>query len=196
MQNNTLLLTICMTILLPFIASAQTDSTAALKDSMTLTTTDTTAKRIPDSSTMVPKPTDTAVIAVPMNCYKQWIDYFTELGAKPVTDGTHMVVIAFKSKESCHCYMGKVEVTNGKIKAPLLVQTEGGDFKSFTALGKKLDEDFLAVVGDGLWEITNGMSVVFQTTDKEYGRVFFYKSLNKNKQMSKEAPSPSDLLNN
>jgi len=144
---------------------------------------------------MVPKPTDTSVIAVPMNCYKQWFDYFTELGGKPVPDGTHMVVIAFKSKESCHCYMGKVEVINGKIKAPVLVQTEGGDFKSFTSLGKKLDEDFLAVVGDGLWEITNGMSVVFQTTDKEYGRVFFYKSLNKNKEMSKEAPSPSELLN-
>ena len=37
-------------------------------------------------------------------------------------------------------------------------------------------------------------SVVFQTTDQEYGRVFFYRFLNKNKGMGKEAPSPADLL--
>ena len=73
--------------------------------------------------------------------------------------------------------MGKVEVVGGKIKAPVYVETEGGDFKTFTALGKKLDQEFLAVQGDGLWSISNGMSVVFQTTDNEYGRIFFYKFL-------------------
>lgn len=33
--------------------------------------------------------------------------------------------------------------------------------------GRKLDPDFVAAVGEGLWTITNGMSVVFQTTDQE-----------------------------
>ena len=92
--------------------------------------------------------------------------------------------------------MGKVEVSGGKIKLPLMVETEGGSFKTFTELGKKLDPEFQAVQGDGLFSITNGMSVLFQTTDSEYGRVFFYKFLNKNKQMNKEAPSPSELLKN
>ena len=124
---------------------------------------------------------DTAVVALPMNCYKQWLDFFAELGTKPVTDGMQEVVIAFKSKESCHCLMGRVEVSGGKLKAPLFVQTEGGDYKTFAAMGKKLDPDFIAAQGDGLWTITNGMSVLFQTVDQEYGRVFFYKSLNKNK---------------
>jgi len=171
-------------LMVPFIASAQAD-TAAIK-------TDTVAIPKPDT---VQKTADTAIVTVPMNCYKQWLDYFAELGAKPMTDGTHPVVIAFKTKESCHCFMGKVEVTGGKIKLPLMVETEGGNFKTFTELGKKLDPEFQAAQGDGLFGITNGMSVLFQTTDSEYGRVFFYKSLNKNKQMNKEAPSPSELLN-
>src|SRR5215203_2402107 len=50
-----------------------------------------------------------AVIATPMNCYKQWMDAFAERNAKPLTDGMHEVIIAFKSKESCHCFLGKVE---------------------------------------------------------------------------------------
>ena len=196
MKYNTILLASFMAIFLPMAGLAQTDSTTAKKDSALINKTDTVLNAITDSTSMVPKPSDTAVVAVPMNCYKQWIDYFTELGSKPVPDGMHVVVIAFKSKESCHCYMGKVEVAKGKIKTPLLVETEGGEFKSFTSMGKKMNEDFLAAVGEGLWDITNGMSVVFQTTDQEYGRIFFYKSLNKNKQMSKEAPSPSELINN
>ncbi len=182
---------IFMIFALPQMAKAQVDtstkkpvdSTIAIKDS---TAIDTAA---------VKKPADTlSIVATPMNCYKQWLDVFTERGVKPLTDGTHEVVIAFKSKESCHCYMGKVEIAGGKLKAPLYVQTEGGSYKTFVEMGKKLDPDFLAVQGDALWQVTNGMSVLFQTVDQEYGRVFFYKSLNKNKLANKEAPSPSDLL--
>ncbi|HEY6504240.1 MAG TPA: hypothetical protein VIZ28_09725, partial [Chitinophagaceae bacterium] len=147
--------------------------------------------------TIAVKKADTmSIVATPMNCYKQWLDVFAERGVKPITDGMQEVVIAFKSKESCHCYLGKVEISGGKIKAPLFVQTEGGDYKTFVAMGKKLDEDFITAQGDGLWSVTNGMSVLFQTVDQEYGRVFFYKFLNKNKQANKEAPSPSDLLKN
>ena len=90
--------------------------------------------------------------------------------------------------------MGKVEIAGGKMKPPLFVQKEGGDYQTFVAMGKKLDPDFLAAQGDALWMVTSGMSVLFQTADQEYGRVFFYKSLNKNKQANKEAPSPADLL--
>jgi hypothetical protein len=172
--------------LLPVLSFAQTDTVQKKPmDSLILVP--------PDTVAITPAP-DTAVVAVPMNCYKQWLDYFTELGTKPLKDGMHEVVIAFKSKESCHCYMGRVEIVDGKIKAPLYVQNEGGEYNTFTALGKKLDPDFLAAQGDALWNVSNGMSVLFQTTDQEYGRVFFYKFLNKNKKMNKEAPSPSDLL--
>ena len=180
----------------PIIAVGQSDTTAPKKDTTAAIKMDSTLKTPPDTAAAVKVNVDTAVVAIPMNCYKQYLDYFTELGAKPVTDGMQLVVIAFKKKESCHCFMGRVEVVGGKIKTPLYVQSEGGDYKSFGDLGKKLNPEFLSAVGDGLWNISNGMSVVFQTTDDEYGRLFFYKFLNKNKQMNKEAPSPSELLKN
>ena len=195
MKHINLPLLLLMIIIVPCTVCAQSDTSTAKKDTITKSKVDTAFKAMPDTAALI-KNVDTTVTAVPMNCYKQWLDYFTELGAKPLTDGTHPIVIAFKTKESCHCYMGKVEVTGGKMKAPVYVETTGGEYKTFTALGKKLDPDFLAAQGAGLWEIVNGMSVLFQTTDNEYGRIFFYKSLNKNKQMNKEAPSPSDLLKN
>ena len=186
-------LAILMMSIMPVIALAQ-DNAATKKD--TAATKIDTAKVVTDTLAAAKINVDTAVVSTPMNCYKQYVDYFTELGAKPVTDGMQPVVVAFKAKESCHCFMGRVQVTGGKIKAPVYVQTEGGEYKTFAELtpDKKMDPDFLAAVGEDLWSISNGMSVVFQTTEKEYGRVFFYKSLNKNKAMNKEAPSPADLL--
>lgn len=196
---------VLLMIAIPTFCLAQTDTTKAIKpmvkDSLSLSQPGVTDSVVAVKqvaivdSVVINKTADSmVVISTPMNCYKQWLDVFAERGVKPITDGQHEVVIAFKSKESCHCYMGKVEVSGGKLKAPLLVQTEGGEYKTFLAMGKKLDPDFLAVQGDALWQITNGMSVLFQTVDQEYGRVFFYKTLNKNKQANKEAPSPADLL--
>jgi len=202
------MLVIFMISATPKICLAQSDTTNAIKSNLKDTAnaikpianvnTDSAIvkKDIPVDTVAIKKADSAVVIATPMNCYKQWLDAVAERGVKPVTDGTQEVVIAFKSKESCHCYLGKVEVVEGKMKAPLYVKTEGGDYKTFVAMGKKLDPEFLAVQGDALWQITNGMSVLFQTVDQEYGRVFFYKSINKNKQANKEAPSPSDLLNN
>ena len=171
----------------PFIVSAQID---------TIPKGDTTIKPMADTAAPVKAQVDTTVMTTPTNCYKKWFDYFAERGAKPVTDGSHEVVISFKSGESCHCFMGKVEVSGGKIKPPLYVQTEGGDYKTFTSLGKKLDPEFVLAQGAELYNVVNGMSVLFRTADQEYGRIFFYKLLSKDKQKNKEAPSPEELLKN
>ena len=48
--------------------------------------------------------------------------------------------------------------------------------------------------GEGLWKIADGMSVLFKTTDNEYGRIFFYKFVSKGPQANKVAPSPEDLI--
>jgi hypothetical protein len=174
----------CTMLFLSITASAQVDTTK--KDT-------TAAKPVADSLT---KKTDTTVtVSVPgTNCYKQWYDAFSARGAKPVTDGTQEVVITFKSGESYHCFMGKVEVSGGRIKPPLYVQSENGEYKTFASLGKKLDADFVAAEGDHLWRIADGMSVLFKTADNEYGRLFFYKFVNKGTQTNKPAPSPDDLL--
>jgi len=181
--------------LMPLIVSAQADTTAKAKTDTTIKApVDSVKATVDTAAAEKPKVDSVSIASTPMNCYKQYVDYFTELGARPVTDGMQLVVIAFKSKDNTSCFMGRVEVAGGKIKSPVFIQTEGGTYKSFSELGKKLDPDFVAAVGDGLWAITNGMSVVFQTTEQEYGRLFFYKFLNKNKGMNKEAPSPADLL--
>lgn len=167
-------------VLWPFLTMAQ-DTSA--------TRTDTT-KKIAD--TAVAKKADT--VKASSNCYVEWYDTFRARGAKPVTDGMQEVVIAFKSGESCHCFMGRVEVVAGKIKTPLYIQQENGEYKTFASLGRKLDPDFVSDIGDQLWSITDGMSVLFRTSTQENGRLFFYKFINKNAQANKAAPSPQDLI--
>ena len=191
--------TIMMISLMPIVALAQNDSSKSIVAGSKIDSAAKTgvAAMKSDSASLKKDSTNSpsdSVVATPMNCYKQWMDAFHERGVKPVEDGEQEVVIAFKSKESCHCYLGKVEISGGKIKAPLYVKTEGGSYKTFVAMGKKLDADFIADQGDALWLVTGGMSVLFQTVDHEFGRIFFYKALNKDKQANKEAPSPSDLL--
>jgi hypothetical protein len=150
-----------------------------------------TAKPMVDTA-MAVKKIDTA--AAPANCYTKWYDYMRTHGAKPVPDGMQKVVITFKSGESCHCFMGKIMVEGGKIKAPLYVQEENGEYKTSAELGKKLDPDFVSTMGADLWKISDGMSALFRTTDQEYGRIFFYEFSNKGGNIKKEAPSPEDLI--
>ena len=168
--------------LLPVMAIGQTDTTAK-KDSVLKMTTDTTVVIKIDS-----------VAAPPPSCYQEWTDAFASRGARPVTDGMQDVVIAFKNGENYHCFMGRVEVLAGKIKPPLHVQTESGDYKTFASMGKKLDPDFVAAAGQQLYKITDGMSALFKTADNEYGRIFFYKFVSKGEQVNKKAPSPADLI--
>jgi hypothetical protein len=187
MKANFLFTTLLMIVLLPFLASGQNDTTAIKKDTL--------AHVIAD--TLPAKKVDTLVVQTPPappSCYQEWSDAFAQRGARPVTDGMQDVVIAFKNGENYHCYMGRVEVVGGKIKAPLYVQTENGEYKTFASMGKKLDPEFVAASGDQLWKITDGMSVLLKTVDNEYGRLFFYKFVSKGAQSNKQAPSPSELI--
>ncbi|HZI52681.1 MAG TPA: hypothetical protein VFD56_03215 [Chitinophagaceae bacterium] len=138
---------------------------------------------------------DTVVIAPPKDCYAVWYEFMRSRGAKKVSDGKQPVVIALKSEESCTCLMGQVEVLNGRIKPPLFVQQESGEYRAINVTGKKLDPAFVTAMGDDqLYAISEGMSIVFKTTGQEYGRLFFYTFANKGAQSNKEAPSPSDLI--
>ena len=179
-------------VFLPCIASGQVDTTTKKVDS-TKKIMDSAVKPMHDTTT-VKKTADTTVITTPTNCYKEWYDTFRNRGARTVTDGTQEVVIAFKSGESCHCFMGKVDVAGGKIKPPLYIQLENGEYKTFSALGRKLDMEFVNDVGDQLWNITDGMSILFRTSSQENGRLFFYKFLNRHAQANKVAPTPSELI--
>ena len=177
-----------MILLLSTTVSGQQDTTAAKKD------TTSAVLKYPTTTDTIVKKTDSVASAPSTNCYKQWYDAFSSRGAKTVTDGTQDVVITFKSGETTQCLMGKVEVAAGKIKPPLYVQLQNGEYKPFSEMGKKLDPEFVSAQGDQLWKITDGMSVLFKTADNEYGRLFFYKFVNKGTQTNKKAPSPDELL--
>jgi hypothetical protein len=129
------------------------------------------------------------------DCYQAWYEVMRARGAKPVTDGMQQIVIALKDTVNCNCFMGQVEVAGGKIKPPLYVQQENGEYRPITVMGKKIEPAFAAAMGeDQLHSISEGMSIVFRTTDNEYGRIFFYKFVNKSAQSNKTAPSPTDLI--
>jgi hypothetical protein len=132
---------------------------------------------------------------VKMDCYIEWLDAFRTRGAKPVPDGMQQVIIALKDTQTCHCFMGQVEVVGGKIKPPLFFQQENGEFRPVSIVGKKLEAAFTGSMSpDELYAIKDGMSIVFRTTDHEYGRLFFYKFANKSAQSNKEALSPTALI--
>ena len=178
----------CCILLLPFLTSSQV--TPPQKDSVKVVAMDSTIA--PKKDTVIV--TDT-VVAVVKNCYTEWYDTFRARGSKPVPDGMQQVVIALKSDAGSHCFMGQVEVVGGKIKPPLFFQQESGEYKQVSIVGKKIEPGFAgSMTPDELYSIKDGMSIVFRTTDQEYGRLFFYKFVNKAAQGNKAAPSPTDLI--
>jgi hypothetical protein len=91
--------------------------------------------------------------------------------------------------------MGQIQVTGGKMVAPLMVQQENGEFKPFNAMGKKLDPVLVSsMTQDELTAITDGMSILFRTTSQEYARIIFYTFANTGAKSNKAAPSPEELL--
>ena len=186
----------CFLLLAPFFASSQVTGSAdslakahAADSLAKLHQQDSLAKH---DSTLVAKKDSVPVVK---NCYTEWTDAFRTRGAKPVPDGMQQVVIALKGDESSHCYMGQVEVVGGKIKPPLYFQKENGEYHLVSVVGKKIEPAFQASMSaDELYAIKDGMSIVFRTTDKEYGRIFFYKFVNSSSQGNKTASSPSELI--
>jgi len=162
-------------------------------------TSDTTKK--PMDSAMVNKPVvDTVRVVVDTvvkkDCYTEYYSIMRERGAKPVTDGMQQVVITLKGADACHCFLGQIEVANGKIKPPLYFQQENGEYRLVSLMGKKMDAAFAgSMTPDELYSIKDGMSIVFRTADNEYGRLFFYKFVNdKGALNNKVAPSAAELI--
>jgi hypothetical protein len=148
--------------------------------------------------TTVPKVDTIKVVVdtvVKKDCYTEYYDIFRTKGAKAIPDGMQQVVIAMKGPEGCHCFLGQIEVVGGKMKAPLFFQQDDGQYRPVTTIGKKLEPAFVAsMTVDELYSIKDGMSIVFRTADQEYGRLFFYKFVNKGAAANKLAPSPTELM--
>ena len=59
------------------------------------------------------------------DCFKQWYSLFKERGATPVPDGVNDVIITLRNNEYTECFMGRIEVSNGRLP-------EGSRFRRLT----------------------------------------------------------------
>lgn len=133
------------------------------------------------------------------DCFKEWYTLIRERGASEVTDGTHEIIITLRNTQegTSKCYMGKVDVRNGKLTRPVLIQKEDGTYEPLASTGKGLDPGFAKSMSeDELATIADGMSVNFNISGGEFCRIFFYTFINAKPKGLKQAPSAKTLVKN
>lgn len=131
------------------------------------------------------------------NCFNEWYALFKERGAKPIPTGIHDVVIAVRKGDYSECYMGKVDVMDGKISGRPQVQKMDGSFEEWDY---RISQSYFDADGKikntALLEINNGMSAEVTLADGENIRLFFYKFIADKPKANKKAPAPSALVKN
>jgi len=130
------------------------------------------------------------------DCFKDWYSIFKERGANPVADGTHEIIITLRSGTYSECFMGKVDVVDGRLAGKLMVQKVDGSYAEFDKKVSAAYQNAEGVLQEQSREIHNGMSASVILTDGEMIRLFFYKSLAGKPQSNKKAPAPSALIKN
>ncbi len=131
------------------------------------------------------------------DCFNEWYALFKDRGAKPVPTGIHDVIISFRHDDYSECYMGKVDVIDGKISGRPQVQKVDGTFQEWD---KRISSNYVDEAGNikasALLEIHNGMSAEVSLADGETVRLFFYKFVEDKPKANKKAPAPSTLVKN
>ncbi|HMG90893.1 MAG TPA: hypothetical protein VK589_12585 [Chryseolinea sp.] len=130
------------------------------------------------------------------DCFKQWYSLFKERGANPIPDGVNDVVITLRSNDYTECFMGRIEVSNGRITGKLQVQKVDGSYAEFDKRVSASYQNTEGTLKEDLRDVINGMSASVALTDGEYIRLFFYKSLAEKPVANKKAPAPSVLVKN
>lgn len=122
--------------------------------------------------------------AVAQNCADQWKEVFEKRGAYAVADDIHRnVVIAIWEGEDVYCVQGKVRVEVGKVTSLwIMLQDE-----EYQLVDKKLLNSKKEQPG-----ITNGVSEIFYTKDKEKFQVFFKEKIKPKKKGYKQVGGPGD----
>ena len=131
------------------------------------------------------------------DCYGEWYTLFRERGAKKIPDGTQEVIISIRKDGFSKCFMGKVDVENGRLVPPVYVAKQDGTFETLAQTGLKLDPASVAAKDpNALTTITDGMSITAYTDDHEVVKLFFYKYVNTAASQNKEAPPVKTLVKN
>ena len=130
------------------------------------------------------------------DCFKQWYTLFKERGAAQVPDGVNEVIITIRNHEYSECFMGRVEVTNGRLSGRLQIQKVDGSYEEFDKRVSASYQNDQGTLKEDSRDITNGMSASVVLADGDYIRLFFYKSLAGKPAANKKAPAPSVLIKN
>jgi hypothetical protein len=130
------------------------------------------------------------------DCFKQWYSLFKERGATPIPDGVNDVVITLRNNDYSECFMGRIEVTGGRISGKLQIQKVDGSYAEFDKRVSASYQNAEGALKEDLREVTNGMSASVVLSDGEFIRLFFYKSLAEKPVANKKAPAPSVLVKN
>ena len=130
------------------------------------------------------------------DCFNQWYTLFRERGASPIADGTHDVIISLRHSGFSECYMGKIDVTAGKLSSKLQIQKLDGSFAEFDKKVSAAYQNSEGVLKEESLEVTNGMSASIAMDSGEIVRLFFYKSIAEKPKANKRAPAPSALIKN
>lgn len=117
-------------------------------------------------------------------CADQWKKVFEKRGSYAVADDIHRkVVIAIWEGEEVYCVEGKARVENGRIVS-LWIMLED---EEYSLVDKKLLNSKNEAPG-----ITNGVSEVFYTKDKEKFQVFFREKIKPKKKGYKQVGGPGE----
>ena len=138
-----------------------------------------------------------AAVKKEATCYDEWYALFKERGAKPLADGVHDVIISLRNEyDYAECFLGKIELKDGRISSKLQIQKVDGTFEEFDKKVNPVYQNADGVVKEELRGITNGMTESFALTDGEKIRLFFFKSLADKAKANQKAPSASTLIKN
>lgn len=131
------------------------------------------------------------------NCYDQWYSTFKERGANDIADGTHEVIISLRTEyDYAECFLGKIDVKEGKLASKLQVQKVDGSYEDFNKKVSAIYQSADGTVKEELRSVTNGMSESLELGSGERIRLFFYKSVAEKAKANKKAPAPSALIKN
>jgi hypothetical protein len=131
------------------------------------------------------------------NCYEEWYSILKERGARPVANGSQDVVISIRNGNYSECFMGKVNVLDGKIAGRPQVQKVDGTYEDW---GKEVSQKYFNSDGtrttesNTLLTINNGMSGDMILTDGDIVKCFFYQAIQEKPKANKKAPAPSTLV--
>ena len=132
-----------------------------------------------------------------VSCYDQWYALLKERGASAIADGTHEVIISLRTEyDYAECFLGKIDVKDGKLASKLQVQKVDGSYEEFTKKVSAMYQNADGTVKEDLRDVSNGMSEALELGSGERIRLFFYKSIATKEKANKKAPSPAALIKN